>query len=506
VAACLPYEDCDDDHGLEEYRESQNEREYEDYRDDPGPSDEEIAELELIVERDAWADAHLATEKATASYWRDPITWISRESRQRLGAVLQQPRLPLSPDGPRNDDIEYVCDLNYDDAQSGGCVPADRDYECWELQSWGIANIPLIGEDWMLLDDDGNGVGCEVIGTAQEAQSSLPSDARDTSLAEPAEPACSTALTRLLPTPEEMGLEWTLSSGTVTGVGCRALAEVAASFQNPAQATADLESFGWLENVFQTVDYGGDIRISIHRFGGPEGAVNALEYLSSVQGEPAGTVAMDPAQLEPNQRGLIQPGIGWAALLEQDGAYLTRVTVRVNADSPPLSQAQSVMTAIQARWSTYPEPKPYPVYYPDPETGLTMLLRPDGSVAPLDTSVTTTPVTQEVSPYVPNPGVTTGGYVPLTETSSPVEADELAAPPNEDFAAAYPCDVNYGSTASGGCVPADRDYDCSELHEMGIGDIPIIGTDWMHLDGYQDFATEQWIASPDDIGCEWAGE
>jgi hypothetical protein len=61
------------------------------------------------------------------------------------------------------DFIEYDCDPNYDDAQSGGCVPADRDYDCGELRSWGIANIPVIGEDWMLLDDDGDGLGCEPI-------------------------------------------------------------------------------------------------------------------------------------------------------------------------------------------------------------------------------------------------------------------------------------------------------------------------------------------------------
>ena len=40
------------------------------------------------------------------------------------------------------------------------------------------------------------------------------------------------------------------------------------------------------------------------------------------------------------------------------------------------------------------------------------------------------------------------------------------------------CDPNYG-----GCVPGDRDYDCWELHDMGIGDIPVIGTDWQRLDG-----------------------
>jgi hypothetical protein len=68
------------------------------------------------------------------------------------------------------------------------------------------------------------------------------------------------------------------------------------------------------------------------------------------------------------------------------------------------------------------------------------------------------------------------------------------------------CDANYGEALSGGCVPADRDYDCGELHALGIGDIPVIGDDWMRLDGYQDYATGEWVYLPDGLGCEWAGE
>jgi hypothetical protein len=39
------------------------------------------------------------------------------------------------------------------------------------------------------------------------------------------------------------------------------------------------------------------------------------------------------------------------------------------------------------------------------------------------------------------------------------------------------CDSNYGLTSTGQCVYGDRDYDCPELHAMGIGDIPVIGSD-----------------------------
>jgi hypothetical protein len=71
--------------------------------------------------------------------------------------------------------------------------------------------------------------------------------------------------------------------------------------------------------------------------------------------------------------------------------------------------------------------------------------------------------------------------------------------------AAQSCDPNYGATYAG-CVPEDRDYDCPELHAMGLGDIPVIGSDWQRLDGYLDFATGQWVSYPDGLGCEWYGE
>ena len=67
------------------------------------------------------------------------------------------------------------------------------------------------------------------------------------------------------------------------------------------------------------------------------------------------------------------------------------------------------------------------------------------------------------------------------------------------------CDPNYDAT-SAGCVPGDRDYDCPELHAMGIGDIPVIGSDWQRLDGYQDLSTGEWLSYPDGLGCEWYGE
>jgi hypothetical protein len=118
-----------------------------------------------------WADIYLTEEKTTATYWRSPLVQRNSVTGHRMG------RLGTS-DG-RYIYGSYVCDPNYDVALSGGCVPADRDYDCWELRSWGIVNIPImdttirpnttgaampsfIGDDWMLLDDDHDGMGCEV--------------------------------------------------------------------------------------------------------------------------------------------------------------------------------------------------------------------------------------------------------------------------------------------------------------------------------------------------------
>jgi hypothetical protein len=140
-----------------------------------------------------WANEHLAVERAEAVWWRDALVDHLSDG-SRIGWLLH---LPTWEHGSDHKDFYYPCDTHYGDALSGGCVPDSRDFDCPELRSWGIVNIPVIGEDWMLLDDDGNGAGCDVGGTTQEAKSSIPSEAQDASLAELTEPACSMALTRL---------------------------------------------------------------------------------------------------------------------------------------------------------------------------------------------------------------------------------------------------------------------------------------------------------------------
>jgi hypothetical protein len=172
-----------------------------DYPDDPGDYEEreyptmtpeDSAALRARMERDAWADTHLAAEKAVATWWRFPALTSNfyaeaGEVWSRNGALVEQvpneiPRdalypvagsVSVSPYSGR-EWVTYDCDTNYDDAQSGGCVPADRDYDCGELRSWGIASIPVIGDDWMLLDDDGDGWGCEPIVTALAAPTAIP--------------------------------------------------------------------------------------------------------------------------------------------------------------------------------------------------------------------------------------------------------------------------------------------------------------------------------------------
>ena len=140
--------------------------------------------------------------------------------------------------------------------------------------------------------------------------------------------------------------------------------------------------------------------------------------------------------------------------------------------------------AVRARLASSPAPASVPRTYRDPATGQTVITYPDGTIVPVGV--------QEGAPinasYTP-----AGAALPVTAVSANTVMDPagLTAVSRAEGAGAYPCDENYGPPASGGCVPADRDYDCRELHEMGIGDIPVIGADWMRLDGYQDFNTGQ---------------
>lgn len=131
--------------------DEQQEREYQNRR------------YEAAEAADDWADTYLAAEKAVAVFWRDAFVHRDTMNGKRTGRLGT----------PEGQIPSYACDPNYEDAQSGGCVPADRDYDCWELRSWGIVNIPIlnypyptlpshIGDDWMLLDDDHDGMGCEV--------------------------------------------------------------------------------------------------------------------------------------------------------------------------------------------------------------------------------------------------------------------------------------------------------------------------------------------------------
>lgn len=149
-------------------------------------------EMNLSRQRNAWADAHLAAEKAVATWWRAAV--LSFENPEwdieiRQGVLVEQTPTGIPGDAvyPVNGRVRvsstsgaelvyYECDTNYGDARSGGCVPADRDYDCGELRSWGITSIPVIGEDWMLLDDDGDGWACEpLVVAAPVAQAETPS-------------------------------------------------------------------------------------------------------------------------------------------------------------------------------------------------------------------------------------------------------------------------------------------------------------------------------------------
>jgi hypothetical protein len=183
-------DDCDENLRGEDPQDV--DEQYERLPEDP----EEEAEFALRVQRNAWADAHLAAEQAVATWWRNPITYPDRDQisdtewrEYRVGVLWEQnpngipgdAMYPVNGFGSSAETLDgipefvrYECDPNYGDAQSGGCVPGERDYDCGKLRSWGIASIPVIGEDWMLLDDDGDGLGCEPIVAVLAAPTPMP--------------------------------------------------------------------------------------------------------------------------------------------------------------------------------------------------------------------------------------------------------------------------------------------------------------------------------------------
>ena len=56
----------------------------------------------------------------------------------------------------------YGCDWNYAMKMNGGCIPSEQgDLDCVDVYALGIFFIHIIGEDWMLLDEDGDGIGCQ---------------------------------------------------------------------------------------------------------------------------------------------------------------------------------------------------------------------------------------------------------------------------------------------------------------------------------------------------------
>jgi hypothetical protein len=63
----------------------------------------------------------------------------------------------------------YGCDWNYATTRRG-CVPDQPgDYDCPDLRALGLSDIRVIGDDWMLLDEDGDGFGCEFDPDAEAA-------------------------------------------------------------------------------------------------------------------------------------------------------------------------------------------------------------------------------------------------------------------------------------------------------------------------------------------------
>lgn len=151
---------------LERARAEQAEEDsYNDYLNERAEQDYLDSLYEAAYAADEWADTYLSAEKAAATYWRNAYVKRDSATGKRIGTLESTTTSEM---------VRYACDSLYSDALSGGCVPDDRDYDCEELRTWGIVNIPVRKSsqsgafipsqvvDWMLLDDDGDGIGCEV--------------------------------------------------------------------------------------------------------------------------------------------------------------------------------------------------------------------------------------------------------------------------------------------------------------------------------------------------------
>jgi hypothetical protein len=98
--------------------------------------------------------------------WRRDALVDHPYNRGRVGWLMHLPT--WDQESSDRNDLYYDCDIHYGNALSGGCVPHNRDFDCPELRSWGIVNLPVIGEDWMLLEDNHDGMGCEVKPKAEQ--------------------------------------------------------------------------------------------------------------------------------------------------------------------------------------------------------------------------------------------------------------------------------------------------------------------------------------------------
>lgn len=151
---------------LERARAEQAEEDsYNDYLNERAEQDYQDSLYEAAYTAEEWADTYLSAEKAAATYWRN--AYVNRDSAtgKRIGTLESTTTSEI---------VRYPCESLYNDALSGGCVPEDRDYDCDELRAWGIVNIPVVKSsqsggyipsmlvDWMHLDEDDDGIGCDV--------------------------------------------------------------------------------------------------------------------------------------------------------------------------------------------------------------------------------------------------------------------------------------------------------------------------------------------------------
>jgi hypothetical protein len=127
-----------------------------------------------------------ATEVPTAQAGAPPPVVTPTSDEDQIACMSTPSQCTLQGGVPDWTSPAYGCDWNYGTTWTGGCVPDQQgDLDCPDLRAMELGNVRVIGDDWMLLDEDGDGFGCEFSYAAETAYcESLSEPERTTCLAD----------------------------------------------------------------------------------------------------------------------------------------------------------------------------------------------------------------------------------------------------------------------------------------------------------------------------------